>query len=157
MRFRWPRPTAAWWRAHCPAIHDDGGLLVRTLEGVRAVCDHLNTLDLPHRFHRLEALIMATFAEAADQLTTLTDEMAAKLTEAERVNAELRAAVRDGDLTRAAALEQQAAEHTAVVEAISDRLRGIGTDPTDPVPDLSPLPEGPAVETGGDETGEPTT
>lgn len=125
-------------------------LMNETHEAARAVADHLNAVDLPHRFDRLENLIMATFEEAAADLATLTDDMAARLTESERINAELRAAVADGDTTRAAALSEQAAGHTAVIEAISERLRGIGADVENPVPDVSPLPEPAAPDESGD-------
>lgn len=125
----------SWFSPHLSA------LLRRVDERTSATCAHLNAVDLPYRFNRLERLIMATFEEAAADLAALTDDMAARLTESERINAELRAAVDAGDTDRAAALSAQAAQHTAVVEAISERLRGIGADASDPVPDVSPLPD----------------
>jgi peptidoglycan hydrolase CwlO-like protein len=108
------------------------------------------TMDkLTKRVNRLEREqkrmwgLMASFAE---ELDGLSNEMASRLDEYERVNAELRAAVANNDTSAAAALAAQSEAHAAAVAEVRNRLRDLGTDPQNPVPDTSPLPEPPPAE-----------
>lgn len=105
---------------------------------------------------------MSEFEAAAADLAELTDAMADKLEASEATNAELLKAIAEDDQERIAALAEQSARHTAVVKEISNRLRGIGADPVNPVPDTTPLPEpeAPQVDengTGGGDVVEPGT
>lgn len=83
---------------------------------------------------------MGTFEDAVGDLATLTTDMADRLDAAEAVNAELRAALANGEVAQAQALAAQAEQHTAAVQEISARLRGLGEDPENPVPDTTELP-----------------
>ena len=83
---------------------------------------------------------MATFEEELAELDQLTDDMATRLAEYERVNTELRTAVEQGDQTRAAALAAQSASYAESIEVINARLRSVGAGGTPLPDDTAPLP-----------------
>ncbi len=120
-------------------------------EASRAACDHLNRVDLPARFNRLERMIMATFAETSADLDTVTTQIADRMSARDALIVELRTAVQNGDTARAQALAAQDASHADVMAASIERLRGLGADQDNPVPDTTPLPEAPPADAGGSE------
>lgn len=92
------------------------------------------------KIRRLER-VMARFEDQISNLDSVTSELADRWELMELTNVELRAAVAAGDQTRAAALAAQSEQHADVVAAGVERLRAIGADAEDPVPDTEPLPE----------------
>jgi hypothetical protein len=97
---------------------------------------------------------MTSVEEVQEALDTVTTDLANRWEEIEAINAQLREAVLAGEQQRAQQLAEQAEAYSNVVNAGVAKLRDIGTDAENPVPDPEPLPE-PAPLPGGGDASEP--
>jgi ABC-type transporter Mla subunit MlaD len=96
------------------------------------------------RLRRLEAR-MATFEQVVSDLNDVTNNLADRIEESERINAQLREAVAANDTARAQALADQAQAHADVLSQAVDKLRGLGQSTENPVPDPEPVTPAPDV------------
>jgi uncharacterized coiled-coil protein SlyX len=108
------------------------------------------------RLRRLEAR-MATFEQVVSDLNDVTNNLADRIEESERINAQLRDAVANNDTARAQALADQAQAHADVLSQAVDKLRGLGQSTDNPVPDPAPVEPAPDVPVSDPGTTDPST
>lgn len=137
------------WLAAITGIQDPSQRII-----VQMLDDRLKRQD---RAIRRLAEKMASVEEIQEELDTVTTDLANRWEEIEAVNADLRAAVLAGETARAQQLAEQAEAYSAVVSAGVTKLREIGADVDNPVPDPAPLPDPEPTPPGPDTGDAPTT